>query len=351
MLTGQELSALGPIALVDQKGPHIPHGSTQRQEVIRDSFSDGSMDLDNAKEHGIGVSPSLSSKPELLAPTTKPSTILQTVSSITPWRISDLERQEDALDVGWLSRTRNAKLEARVAFLSIQLDDTKREADSYKQQLASLQSVQEACSKGLDLEHQLSDSKKKVKTLENTLYDRRVLHTFSSLTSTQPVPLDKSYIGSVMTKMGGEINGLARLDHARTCDLSTIAETQDFLELILRAFPGADATARQTSLMNRIPQSLRLKEVLRALVAAAVCSWVFDSPLDFLRSTSPCLVLHQYRRCLATQGMLVWSAFQHILTHMQIALQHYETLILPHTENCSIQNYTTNNSSLQRLDL
>jgi hypothetical protein len=116
------------------------------------------------------------------------------------------------------------------------------------------------------------------------------------------VPCDKGYIGSAMTEMGGEINGLARLDHAQICDHSTIVETSELLPLVLRAFPDVEPF-RQASLMNRIPQTLKLKEVLRALVAAAVCCWVFDCPLDFVYSSSPCPLLAQYRRCLEIQGM------------------------------------------------
>ena len=242
-------------------------------------------------------------KEEPVVPAPKSSGNFGAASLIPPWQSLDFEEPQIEYNSGQPLRTKEEKLEARIAFLSIELEAKEKQAKAYEQRLDSRESAQQASSKGLDLEQLLADSRSRVKTLQNTLADRKLLHTFSSLDSTQSVPCDKGYIGSAMTQMGGEIDGLARLDHTQICDHSTIVETSELLPLVLRAFPDAESF-RQASLMNRIPQALKLNEVLRALVAAAVCCWVFDSPLDFVHSSSPCPLLAQYRRCLEIQGML-----------------------------------------------
>jgi hypothetical protein len=152
---------------------------------------------------------------------------LKTASPITSVRIHNAEMELTNCDDGQFSRTHAEKLEARLTFLSVQLESKTKEADAYKQQLKALESAQAADRKGLDLVEQLADSKRKVMTLQTTLAERKLLQPFSSLTSSQPVPLDKGFICSAMTQVGGKINGLARLDHAQICDPSMIAETPE----------------------------------------------------------------------------------------------------------------------------
>jgi hypothetical protein len=276
---------------------------------------------------------------------------LKTASPITSVRIHNAEMELTNCDDGQFSRTHAEKLEARLTFLSVQLESKTKEADAYKQQLKALESAQAADRKGLDLVEQLADSKRKVMTLQTTLAERKLLQPFSSLTSSQPVPLDKGFICSAMTQVGGKINGLARLDHAQICDPSMIAETPELSRLVVRAFPSFGSDVRHTSVMNRIPQSLRLKEVLRSLVAAALCCWVFDCPLDFLEWTPTCLTLFHYRECLEKQGMMIHIQVPDVLICRQITTRRYETSISPRTGDCSMETSTTTISSPQKLEI
>lgn len=193
---------------------------------------------------------------------------------------------------------------AELAFYVNKLEKAEKEAKALKHQLESLRSVFQATRTGHSLELLLADSRNKSNTLDNTLADRTLLNTFSSLASTEPVSCDKRSVVAIMESMGTVIKNLASLDNTRFCHTTTITDGSDLAQLILRGFPGIKPHNSSSSLVNRIPQHLKLNDVLRTLVAAAICSWVFEAPLDFLRTRSPCHLLTLYRQCLEKQGML-----------------------------------------------
>lgn len=180
----------------------------------------------------------------------------------------------------------------------------------------SFAALLEQCEK---LEHLLADSRSKVKTLQDTLNTRSHLSRFSSLRSTQPVVSDLREAGTLMHTMGYYIKTLVRPDIEKLCRFSPAAERSDLTHIIHRAFPYADGTQGHPALKTITPQNLRLGDLVRTLVAAALCCWVFDSPLNFLNNlcnSSACPLSQEYRKCLAAQGMLVQIRSSGILISM-----------------------------------
>ena len=176
-----------------------------------------------------------------------------------------------------------------------------------QRQLDVFDSVSKAVGKRLSLEKLLISSRNRTKTLEDTLAAERQLHAFSSFAVTEKKFCNKGFIGPLMESMGIETNRLACLDNIEISDISVITKRSDWLKLVLRAFPGAEPLTEYTNLEIIIQQRLRLNDLIRTLVAAALCCWVFDPPLGFLCANSPCQLLYRYRQCLETQGMLTKS--------------------------------------------
>lgn len=324
---------------------HTHSNTSQRQHTIQDSFSECTPELESGSENEYDSSTRpIPDQNSLVLSSKSSGQIESAVFSENPQSqcrpgTADASTQVSLVaeirQAGYYSeehfRTQQEQYEAKIAVYATRLKAKEDEAKRYEQQLDALRSALQALDRGQDLVKQLAGSKSKVKTLKNTLEDRRLLQPFSRLAYNQPVLCDYGFVGSNMDLIGGEINSLARLDDTQVLDFSAIAKTSDSAQLMLRAFPGIDISGREvTNLTDKAPLALKLNEFIRTLVGAAVCCWVFESPLKYMNNSSPCRLCSQYRTCLDIQGMLGSIRSSNMLISVQTVPQHCETLILQH---------------------
>ena len=324
---------------------HTHSNTSQRQHTIQDSFSECTPELESGSENEYDSSTRpIPDQNSLVLSSKSSGQIESAVFSENPQSqcrpgtanaSTQVSLVAEIRQAGYYSeehfRTQQEQYEAKIAVYATRLKAKEDEAKRYEQQLDAHRSALQAHDRGQDLVKQLAGSKSKVKTLKNTLEDRRLLQPFSRLAYNQPVLCDYDFVGSNMDLIGGEINSLARLDDTQVLDFSAIAKTSDSAQLMLRAFPGIDISGRQvTNLTDKAPLALKLNEFIRTLVGAAVCCWVFESPLKYMNNSSPCRLCSQYRTCLETQGMLGSFRSSNMLISVQTVPQHCETLILQH---------------------
>ena len=324
---------------------HTHSNTSQRQHTIQDSFSECTPELESGSENEYDSSTRpIPDQNSLVLSSKSSGQIESAVFSENPQSqcrpgTADATTQVSLVaeirQAGYYSeehfRTQQEQYEAKIAVYATRLKAKEDEAKRYEQQLDALRSALQALDRGQDLVKQLAGSKSKVKTLKNTLEDRRLLQPFSRLAYNQPVLCDYGFVGSNMDLIGGEINSLARLDDTQVLDFSAIAKTSDSAQLMLRAFPGIDISGREvTNLTDKAPLALKLNEFIRTLVGAAVCCWVFESPLKYMNNSSPCRLCSQYRTCLEILGMLGSIRSSNMLISVQTVPQHCETLILQH---------------------
>jgi hypothetical protein len=298
---------------------HTQSNTPQRQHTIQDSFSECTPELESGSENEYDSSTRPIPDQDSLVLSSKSSRQIESAvfsknpqSQCRPGTANASTQVSFVAEIrqaGYYSeehfRTQQEKYEAKIAVYATRLKAKEDEAKRYEQQLDALRLALQAHDRGQDLVKQLAGSKSKVKTLKNTLADRKLLQPFSRLASNQPVLCDYGFVNSEMDLIGGEVNSLARLDDTQVLDFSAIAKTSDSAQLMLRAFPGIDISGGEVrDLTDKAPLALKLNEFIRTLVGAAVCCWVFESPLNYMHNSSPCRLCSQYRTCLEIQGML-----------------------------------------------
>ena len=194
------------------------------------------------------------------------------------------------------------KYNADTAFYRIRMQRAREEIETLKSEFESWDDICDAKRRGTSLEKLLFDSENEKTRLHNTLKDRKTMHTFSSLSFNGLMPLDTGLVNSQIQSMGDKIKSLADYDDVDLEGFQSCGEANELAALFSRAFPCVIGDVR-TALKTVIPQGLKLHELIRTSVAAAVCSWVFESPLQFLSGEPPSMLLRQYRWCLEKQGM------------------------------------------------
>ena len=324
---------------------HTHSNTSQRQHTIQDSFSECTPELESGSENEYDSSTRpIPDQNSLVLSSKSSGQIESAVFSENPQSqcrpgtanaSTQVSLVAEIRQAGYYSeehfRTQQEQYEAKIAVYATRLKAKEDEAKRYEQQLDALRSALQALDRGQDLVKQLAGSKSKVKTLKNTLEDRRLLQPFSRLAYNQPVLCDYGFVGTKMDLIGREINSLARLDGSQAFDFSAFAETPETAQLVLRAFPGFDTSGGSTCLTDKAPIELKLNDFIRTLVGAALCCWVFEFPLKFLHTNSPCGLCSQYRTCLEIQGMLDSITSFCKLTRVQTVRRHCETLILQRT--------------------
>ena len=341
-----------------------PANTPQRQSIIQDSFSECALDLERESENEHDDSIMSGPNQESLVVSLKSSRKIKSASSSSnlqshcrpgtvdaSTQTSPVSEARQASDYSQERfRLQQEKYESRIAFDSARMKDKENEAKRYEQQLNALRYALQAKDRGNDLIKQLASSRTNVKTLENTLADRRLLQPFSRLASNEPVLCDYGFVGTKMDLIGRDINSLARLDGSQAFDFSAFAETPETAQLVLRAFPGFDTSGGSTCLTDKAPIELKLNDFIRTLVGAALCCWVFEFPLKFLHTNSPCGLCSQYRTCLEIQGMLNSITSFRKLTRVQTVRRHCETLILQRTHASWTKQCSKGTEFVQKLN-
>lgn len=149
----------------------------------------------------------------------------------------------------------------------------------------------------------LIDQAKQIAQLEQSLADRKWLRTFSTLSSTDSVPLDVRDIRADIDVLGHHIKQiLAKYEDRVVCSTTSFYKEDDLRSLICRAF-GQDILQPAELIGQTINLStFSLQAVIRSLTAAALCEWVFECSLQEI-CAKPCALLREYRLHLARQGM------------------------------------------------
>jgi hypothetical protein len=197
-------------------------------------------------------------------------------------------------------------------YLQDRIDQLEEECRELKGEVACLRFVcrDRPCTDDTSVINALVDKEKQVIELEQSLQNRKWLRTFSTLASADPVPLDMNSIKHDMALLGHKINQILsdHEDHGIRATPSLHGQN-DLTSLIHRAY-SLDLPQPTNSVKESLrSSSLSFHAVVRSLVAAAICEWVFESDLPDI-CTKPCALLKKYRRHLAQQGKPNYDALR-----------------------------------------
>jgi hypothetical protein len=316
--------------LPKQENWHTRPDTSLTQPFIQDSFEETNSDGDS--DSGPDESVRLSNNIEVVIPRRQLAGDTSTTIQPLTLRPSFVSERSDAVTQTNADGGKNEYLDqleerlcdlrkkynADIAFYENRMEKSRDEIKKLKDELKSWYDICDDNRNEVSLEKRLLEKETENTRLHNTLKDRRTMHAFSSLSSTGSMPLDKSSIKSQMESMGDKIKSLADFDDVGLAGFQPCGEAEASMSLLSRVAPCVVGGAR-TSLKTVIPQALKLNELIRTLVAAAVCSWVFESPLQFLSDDPPCMLLRRYRSRLEKQGMCSsLSTSYDILTGVQM---------------------------------
>jgi hypothetical protein len=300
--------------LPKQENWHTPPDTLLTQPFVQDSFEETNSDGDSGS--GPDESVRLSNNIEVVIPRRQlagdTSTTIQPLT-LRPAFVSERSDAATQTDADGGKNEHLDQLEERlcdlrkkhnadIAFYKNEMDKARNEIETLKGELKSWDDICDNRRNGVSLEKRLLEKDIQNTRLHNTLKDRRTMHAFSKLSSNGSMPLDKGSIKSQMESMGDKIKSLADFDDVDFDGFQPSREAEALITLLSRAFPCVIGSAR-TAPKTVLPHTLKLNELIRVMVAAAVCSWVFERPLQFLRDDPPCMLLLQYRSCLEKQGM------------------------------------------------
>lgn len=148
----------------------------------------------------------------------------------------------------------------------------------------------------------LNEKRKEIRRLRESLNDRERLRAFSTLSSTDLMPLDVRGVQADMASIGNLIEQIAlQFDEDGIRITSSLGERRELKALVCRSFglplPISMDSAGQTLDLS----AFSFQAVMRSLMASALCEWVFEPVFQEI-SEQPCTLLEEYRAHLAKQG-------------------------------------------------
>jgi hypothetical protein len=155
----------------------------------------------------------------------------------------------------------------------------------------------------------ITANQKEISELQEALNDKERFRAFSTLSSTDPLPLDARNVQTEMAYIGDLIkNIMLDYEYDGLYIASSFEWQSEFSSLFRRSF-GLDLPDQSSPAAQALDLStFSFQAVVRSLTASALCEWVFESDLQDICET-PCALLHEYRALLAKQGIYL-AAFQ-----------------------------------------
>jgi hypothetical protein len=149
----------------------------------------------------------------------------------------------------------------------------------------------------------LTTNQKEISELQEALNDKERFRAFSTLSSTDPLPLDARSVQAEMASIGDLIKNIMLDYEDDGFYITSSFEWQPELSSLFRRSFGLDRGEHSSSVAQALDLStFSFQAVVRSLAASALCEWVFESDLQDICET-PCALLIEYRMLLAKQGI------------------------------------------------
>jgi hypothetical protein len=149
----------------------------------------------------------------------------------------------------------------------------------------------------------ITANQKEISELQEALNDKERFRAFSTLSSTDPLPLDARSVQAEMASIGDLIKNIMLNYEDDGFYITSSFEWQPELGSLFRRSFGLDRGEHSSSVTQALDLStFSFQAVVRSLTASALCEWVFESDLRDICET-PCALLIEYRMLLAKQGI------------------------------------------------
>jgi hypothetical protein len=149
----------------------------------------------------------------------------------------------------------------------------------------------------------LNANDKEMSELQEALDDKEWLRKFSTLSSDDPMPPNVEKVQAGMASIGDTIKRmLSECEDDGFCITPSFEWGSGLNSLFHRSF-GVYPPEPRISVSQALDLStFSFQAILRTLIAAALCEWVFESALPDISAT-PCALLKKYRLHLGKQGI------------------------------------------------
>jgi DNA repair exonuclease SbcCD ATPase subunit len=187
-----------------------------------------------------------------------------------------------------------------------QLSKAQKHCKNLQRQVAILEDSTPFMSQGDDrsIMNTLNEKREEIRELREYLNDRERLRAFSTLSSTDLMPLDSRGVQADMASIGNLIEQIAlQFDEDGIRITLSLRERRELKALVCRSFGLPLSISMDSADQTLDLSAFSFQAVMRSLMASALCEWVFEPVFQEI-SEQPCILLEEYRAHLAKQGTL-----------------------------------------------